>query len=502
MSILTNALWGGGFLLCAVVLVLLMYRAWSYPYDKNTNRSSAPRSLVWSHRLLGYVYVAIYIFLMIQMVPRLWTYQVELPARTVAHLGLGLTIGALLFTKLVIVRFFKHMEAKLVPALGTALFICTFVLVLLALPVTLREAFLRDLATQGDVFSEDRIERIKAQLPKTGLTDETLLTALATSDGLLAGRKVLTAKCVQCHDLRTILARPRTPENWRKTVERMASRSTVLHPISEEEQWQVTAYLLAISPTLQRSLMQKRESDAAVDKSREAVADAMQRSQQPPGEGEFDTAAAEEAFQQTCSQCHAYQLVDARPPANASDAAMLVSRMVRNGLAADDEVLETIIRYLTQKYAADTTPAAADVPAAENAEQDVSARADDSEAGLMELVVRPFADELRFETHDITAKTGGRVRLLLHNTASGGLTHNFILLNDPAAYDDVQAAAFAAADTGYAPEHPAIVASIPAVSSGGQSSVTFNVPQVGEYTFFCMMPGHGATMRGTLTVTP
>ena len=53
---------------------------------------------------------------------------------------------------------------------------------------------------------------------------------LATDEGLLEGRDVLRSKCVQCHDLRTILARPRTPENWRQTVRRMAQRSTGAEP--------------------------------------------------------------------------------------------------------------------------------------------------------------------------------------------------------------------------------------------------------------------------------
>ncbi|MDE0977671.1 MAG: hypothetical protein OR999_10370 [Arenicellales bacterium] len=52
------------------------------------------------------------------MVPRLWSYQVELPARTILHLALGISIAALLILKLVIVRYFKHMEAKLASPLG------------------------------------------------------------------------------------------------------------------------------------------------------------------------------------------------------------------------------------------------------------------------------------------------------------------------------------------------------------------------------------------------
>ncbi len=59
----------------------------------------------------------------------MWSYQVELPARTVAHLMLGMTIGAIIVIKVAIVRFFKHLEGTLVPFLGTALLICTTLLI-------------------------------------------------------------------------------------------------------------------------------------------------------------------------------------------------------------------------------------------------------------------------------------------------------------------------------------------------------------------------------------
>ena len=210
-----NEVLGLTFLAVAAALVLIMFKVWGYPYDKETNKSTAPASLVMTHRALGYVYVAIYVYLMWEMVPRLWTYQVELPARTVAHLTLGIAIGGILIVKLSIVRFFKHMEATLVPLLGTALFLCTLVLAGLALPLQFREAYLRDSALTGDMFSEERIARVREQLPKAGLDDPTQLETLATSAALLSGRRVLIEKCVQCHDLRTVLARPRTPEVWR-----------------------------------------------------------------------------------------------------------------------------------------------------------------------------------------------------------------------------------------------------------------------------------------------
>ena len=316
-----------------------MFHAWGFSYDKITCKSSAPRSLVWTHRVLGYVYVAIYLYIMWDMVPRLWTYQVELPARTVFHLVFGIAIGGILIVKLTIVRLFKYMEAKLTPLLGTALFLCTWALVGLALPLQFREAYLRSSALMGDSFSEERIARVREQLPKAGLDDPTLLEELATSDALLAGRRVLVNKCVQCHDLRTVLARPRTPEAWYQTVTRMADRSTTaLFTISDNEQWQVTAYLVAISPTLQRTLRKKRMQDNMSAMAQQAGAmTAKNLMAEEVDVASFDAGRARGVFETKCSQCHPWTQVEWIPPASKDATVGLVLRMVRNGLVASDE---------------------------------------------------------------------------------------------------------------------------------------------------------------------
>ena len=138
MGASTNAIFGVAFLLLALFLTFLMYYLWGFPFNKKEHRSSAPRSLMNLHRILGWVFVAIYVFLMWDMVPRLWSYQVELPARTVIHLTLGIAIGAILLIKIMIVRFFNHLDSSLAPFLGTSLLLCTLMLMGLALPYSAR----------------------------------------------------------------------------------------------------------------------------------------------------------------------------------------------------------------------------------------------------------------------------------------------------------------------------------------------------------------------------
>jgi len=345
MGASVNAIFGGAFLLLALFLTFLMYYLWGFPFNKKEHRSSAPRSLMNLHRVFGWVFVAIYVVLMWDMVPRLWSYQIELPARTVIHLTLGIAVGAILLIKIVIVRFFKHMESTLAPILGTSLLICTLLLTGLALPYAAREAYLRATAQDGQNFSQDRIDRVTTFLPQIGFDDEAGLEVLASAQGLAAGRTVLTRSCTQCHDLRTILVKPRTPEDWHKTVVRMANRATALNPINESDQWHVTAYLIAISPTLREAVSERRLTEQDAQQARTAVR------QSDIGTPEaYDTAAAMEVFEAKCSQCHSPGLVQGAVLNTPEDAKSLVSRMVGNGLTADEGELSQIVAYLAETY--------------------------------------------------------------------------------------------------------------------------------------------------------
>lgn len=347
-STLGNTLLGIVFLSLAAALTFLMFYVWKFPFDHESLKSSAPPRVIISHRLLGYLFVVIYIYIMWNMVPRLWSYQIELPARTVLHLALGIMIGALLIIKVVIVRYFRHMEARLAPILGSGLFICTFLLVALVLPFSLREAYLENTALGDDSMVAARIKRVRELLPGAGLKDEKLLDDLSTKKGLITGRRILTAKCVQCHDLRTVLARPRTPRAWQQTISRMANRSTILNPITDDDQWYVTAYLVAVSPTLQETLKLRRKMEGGQVKSRDSMKSAIKLSE--IDDYEYEPAAAKKLFEQTCSQCHNHTQVEQAPPESKMAAIALVQRMVGNGLAASDKDLSTIIHYLTMTY--------------------------------------------------------------------------------------------------------------------------------------------------------
>jgi hypothetical protein len=210
MDTFGNAVLGLIFLGLSFTSTFLMFKLWGYPFDHNTHKSSAPRPLMLLHRAIGYVYLAIYIYLMSQMLPRLWTYQVELPARTVAHLMLGMSIGVIVVAKIAIVRFFKHLESQMVPILGTALLLSSVLLIGLSAPIAFREHYLSTRSAAGATFSVENLQRVRTLLPQAGFASSVPLDEISNKLALQIGRRVLVKRCVQCHDLRTILVRPKT----------------------------------------------------------------------------------------------------------------------------------------------------------------------------------------------------------------------------------------------------------------------------------------------------
>jgi rubredoxin/cytochrome c5 len=303
-----------------------------------TSATRLPQPAILAHRIFGYFFLAIYVVLMIQMVPRLWSYQIEFPARTVVHISLGMAIGAALLLKISIVRFFRRLDQSLVPTMGTGILVGSVVLIGISIPGAFQEA----LAT-GALFAEENQERVSSLLLQTGL-DPGKCAQLSTRESLRAGQRVLRNECTECHDLRTVLAKPRTPDHWRQTVHRMADRTTSLNPLSEDEQWRVTAYLIALSPQLQKSTQELRDAQARREQSKQA-AEAI--SDKPAEEAALDLGVARSLFEAKCSQCHPTSVVMESPPESAEEARKLVAWMVEEGLEAAEAELAQLVQYLT-----------------------------------------------------------------------------------------------------------------------------------------------------------
>ena len=279
--------------------------------------------------------------LIVQMVPRLWEYQIEFPARTVVHLSLGMAVGVMLLLKIGIVRFFRRLDQALVPMLGTSLLVSSVVLIGISVPSAFREAY-----ATSRLFTQESQERVATLLAQAGL-EEATCGRYANSSSLREGQRILRHECIECHDLRTVLAKPRTPSLWRQTVRRMADRSLTFEPLDEQQQWQVTAYLTALSPQLQKSSQQLSDQQGQRAASRRA-AEAMttQESDDVP----YDAVKAEELVAAKCSQCHEATLVADAPLNNESEVRQLVASMVEEGMDATDSELSLMVEYLKRTY--------------------------------------------------------------------------------------------------------------------------------------------------------
>jgi hypothetical protein len=345
LDISLTALLGILLLALGFAAVFLMFHLWGYPFDHEKRMSAAPRWLMNVHRGIGFAYTGVYVVMMWQMVPRLFAYQVEFPARTVAHIVLAITIGFLIVVKITILRFFRHLE-EWMPYIGVSLLFCTCLLLALSLPFAYKDRLLSARALGGDVASAANLERVKKQLATAEFPKEAPLDQLATPNNLRVGRQVLLSKCTQCHDLKTVLTRPRAPADWLHTVERMAERPAITEPIGQKQQWAVASYLIAISPDLQESAKRAREQQ---QRARQAKSAAAALGSAP--EGGFDEGQARANLETLCTQCHELDELDKKPPKSSDDTKALLARMVDNGLKCDEKDLATIAWYLNKTYA-------------------------------------------------------------------------------------------------------------------------------------------------------
>lgn len=338
-----TAILGLVFLGLAIVTTYLMFQFWGYPYDVENRKSSCPQWKMNIHRAFGYAYVVVYVVMLTHMLPRLVSYQVEFPPRTVAHICLGLAIGVLLIVKISILRWFRHFE-EWMPYLGVSLLLCTVLLSGLSLPSAISEqSRANELA-----FTAGTRDRLLTLLSADGLpvTGEEA-GVLATEEMLHAGREVLLNKCTHCHDLRTVIARPRTPEDWFRTVSRMAAKPSIGQTIELDEQKRVATYLTAITPDIQESALLGARDRKEREQAKATLTERLENPEPVPG---FDAQEAQRTFAATCSQCHPSTDVESVVLEDAADLNRLLTRMVGNGLTIEQDTLTQIREYLLRTY--------------------------------------------------------------------------------------------------------------------------------------------------------
>ena len=347
----TITMWLGlAFLALAIAAVVLQAWLWGPKFwDAEAKETRAPRRWLRVHAATGYLYTLIYAVMMWEMVPRLWQYQYELPARTVLHALLAVVIGVLLVSKLSILAFFRHFEEAM-PKLGFGILTSTVLLSFLSLPYALRA---HDLT--GESMSEENLVRVRRQLSELEMPNAPSVDLLTSAEGLDRGRSVLAEQCTSCHDMRTILVRPRTPHRWYEVSERMLDKPAVFgERLREADIPYVTAYLVAITPEIQASAKQARAT-AMAQETRERDTAALVHLGDEAQAPSLTPDAARALFTARCTECHGLEESASHGGDDLAGWRSVVAAMVEEGaeISADESV--QIARYLAQQWPATQT---------------------------------------------------------------------------------------------------------------------------------------------------
>jgi cytochrome c5 len=337
---------GIAFLVLGIAAVVLQAWLWNPKYwDEVAKKTRAPKMGLRVHRWVGIAFTVIYVVMMWNMLPRLWEYQVELPARTVIHAVAAIVLGVLLATKLIILRWFRHFEESM-PALGFGIMTCTILLATLSVPFAAR--------AQGlgiDVFTDENTARVEGLLASVEMPDDVDRAALVNREGLMRGRRVLVDECTRCHDMRTILAKPRTADAWYDVNERMAEKPSVFgRPIDAADVPFVTAYLVAITPEIQesRQLASQQARDRA-EKLGEAPVVAVSTIATPAAQA-LDKGKAKTLLQDNCTQCHELDEIIEHGGDDALGWAKVTRAMIDEGAELDQPTAHAIVQLLATEY--------------------------------------------------------------------------------------------------------------------------------------------------------
>ena len=112
-------------------------------------------------------------------------------------------------------------------------------------------------------------------------------------------------------------------------------------------------------------------------------------------------------------------------------------------------------------------------------------------------------DQMQFDKKVLSASPGQKVTLTLNHTGRGNkmiMGHNFVLLKRGIDVDDFARRAVEAIDSEYIPEGDEMIAYTTLIGGGETTSVTFEAPSTGIYTFICTFPAHYQLMKGQLIV--
>ncbi|MBA2664842.1 MAG: auracyanin [Bradymonadaceae bacterium] len=115
--------------------------------------------------------------------------------------------------------------------------------------------------------------------------------------------------------------------------------------------------------------------------------------------------------------------------------------------------------------------------------------------------ISAVGNQMLFDTDELRIPANSQVTLVLVNPAdSPAMAHNWVLVEHNRTEEVGIAGGMAGLEREYIPDHHAVLAHTALAQPGETVEVTFEAPPAGTYSYVCTVPGHYASMRGTLIV--
>ena len=108
MTPLVNSIIALFFLSVGMVATLLMLEV-----RGNPNKGSEIHKLITSHKILGYIFVTLFMFMIVVMIQKVALYHEELFPRAIIHIIMGIVLLPMIFLKILIIRRHKGLAADL-----------------------------------------------------------------------------------------------------------------------------------------------------------------------------------------------------------------------------------------------------------------------------------------------------------------------------------------------------------------------------------------------------
>ncbi|MEP9410054.1 MAG: hypothetical protein HRF42_01385 [Candidatus Brocadia sp.] len=203
-SVLAFSLFGVGIVAATHIVILL-----------GKNNTAHEKYFKWAHRIWGYIFFILYLFISVVMFQKLEEFNV-LPPKAVIHSYIGIAIFPLIIIKICVVRLYKKFYKSL-PVYGMFLVIAVY----LQIPLYAGLYMISAIRGQYVILQEkERFVKVNVNI----------------------GRKVVQQKCATCHSLERVYAHVKTEPDWRDYVSRMRTKDPSV--MTDQEALEALGYLV------------------------------------------------------------------------------------------------------------------------------------------------------------------------------------------------------------------------------------------------------------------